>query len=71
VTDYGAMARATILAIVREAFPAGSDRAYQASELLALNQRRSSRRRFAPYDSIAATQAGRGRHSDAGAAGEP
>ena len=70
-TDYGAMARATILAVVREVFSPGSDRAYQPSELLALNQRRSSRRRFAPYDSIAAAQAGGGRHPDAGAASEP
>jgi hypothetical protein len=50
-TDYGAMARATILSIVREAFPAGSDVAYQSAQLLALNQRRSSRQPFAPYDS--------------------
>ncbi len=70
-TDYGAMARATILAVVREVFPAGTDRAYQPAELLALNQRRSSRRHFAPYDSIAAAQAGRGRHPDAGVAGGP
>ena len=70
-TDYGAMARATILSIVREVFPVGSDVAYQPSELLALNQRRSSRRRFAPYDAMAAAQAGRGRHPDAGAAVGP
>ena len=63
-TDYGAMARATILAIVREAFPAGSDRAYQPSELLALNERRSSRQRFAPYDPSPLTRA---RHPDGGA----
>jgi hypothetical protein len=49
-TDYGAMARATILSIVREAFPAGSDVAYSPAELLALNERRSSRQPFAPYD---------------------
>jgi hypothetical protein len=49
-TDYGAMARATILSIVREAFPAGSDVAYPPAELLALNERRSSRQAFAPYD---------------------
>ena len=66
-TDYGAMARATILAIVREAFPAGSDRAYQPTELLALNQRRSSRERFAPYDPSPMTRA---RHPDAGAPSE-
>jgi hypothetical protein len=63
-TDYGAMARATILAIVREAFPAGSDRAYQPSELLALNERRSSRQRFAPYDPSPLPRA---RHPDGGA----
>lgn len=68
-TDFGAMARATILAVVREVFPAGTDRAYQPAELLALNQRRSSRRHFAPYDAIAAAQAGPGRHPDAGVAG--
>lgn len=63
-TDYGAMARATILSIVREAFPVGSDRAYQPTELLALNERRSSRERFAPYDASPMTRA---RHPDAGA----
>jgi hypothetical protein len=63
-TDYGAMARATILAVVREAFPAGSERAYQPAELLAFNQRRSSRQRFAPYDSPSLN---RDRHPDAGA----
>jgi hypothetical protein len=64
LTDYGAMARATILSIVREAFPAGSDRAYQPTELLALNERRSSRERFAPYDPSPITRA---RHPDGGA----
>jgi hypothetical protein len=49
-TVNGAMARATLLAIAREAFPAGSDLAYPPAELLALNQRRSSRQPFAPYD---------------------
>jgi hypothetical protein len=63
-TDYGAMARATILAIVREAFPAGSEGAYQPTELLALNERRSSRQRFAPYDPSPLTRA---RHPDGGA----
>ena len=67
--DYGAMARATILAVVREVFPAGSERAYQPGELLALNHRRTSRRRFAPYDPIAA-ETKRGREPDAGAPGE-
>jgi hypothetical protein len=63
-TDYGAMARATILSIVRESFPLGSDRAYQPSELLAFNERRSSRQRFAPYDPIPLTVA---RQPDGGA----
>jgi hypothetical protein len=62
--DYGAMARATIVAIVREAYPAGSERAYQPTELLALNERRSSRERFAPYDPSPMTRA---RHPDGGA----
>jgi hypothetical protein len=66
--DYGAMARATIVAVVRDVFPAGTDRAYQPAELLALNQRRSSRQRFSPYDLI--QQVERGRHPDAGAPGE-
>jgi hypothetical protein len=48
--DYGAMARATVVSIVREAFPAGSDKAYSPSELLAFNERRSSRQRFDPYN---------------------
>jgi hypothetical protein len=63
-TDYGAMARATILSIVREAFPAGSDVAYPPAELLALNERRSSRQPFAPYDPRPMQ---RTRHPDAGA----
>jgi hypothetical protein len=63
-TDYGAMARATILSIVREAFPAGSDVAYPPAELLALNERRSSRQPFAPYDSRPMK---RTRHPDAAA----
>jgi hypothetical protein len=68
--DYGAMARATILAVVREVFPAGSDRAYQPAELLALNQRRSSRQRFSPYHPIPQAERGRARHPDAGAPSE-
>jgi len=48
-TDFGAMARATILSIAREAFPEGTSEAYQPAELLALNGRRSSAERFAPY----------------------
>ena len=62
-TDYNAMARATILSIAREAFPAGSDRAYQPAELLALNERRSSHQRFAPYDPSPMTRA---HHPDGG-----
>jgi hypothetical protein len=69
-TDYGAMARATILAIAREAFPAGGERAYQPAELLALNKRRSSRQRFAPYDPISPSSLKRDRHPDAGAPSE-
>jgi hypothetical protein len=61
--DYNAMARATILSIVREAFPAGSDRAYQPAELLALNERRSSHQRFAPYSPAPMTRA---HHPDGG-----
>jgi hypothetical protein len=63
-TDYNAMARATILSIVREAFPAGSDRAYLPAELLALNERRSSHQRFAPYDP---SPMARAHHPDGGA----
>ena len=63
-TDYGAMARATILSIIRQAFPEGSDVAYRPAELLALNGRRSSRQPFAPYDK---SPMKRPRHPDAGA----
>jgi hypothetical protein len=63
-TDYGAMARATIMSIAREAFPAGSDVAYQPADLLAFNGRRSSRQAFAPYDPSPMKRA---RHPDAGA----
>jgi hypothetical protein len=66
-TDYNAMARATILSIVREAFPAGSDRAYQPAELLALNDRRSSHQRFAPYDP---SPMARAHHPEGGASAE-
>jgi hypothetical protein len=47
--DYGVMARATIVSLVREVFPEGSDLAYRPAELVVLNQRRSSRQPFAPY----------------------
>jgi hypothetical protein len=63
-TDYGAMARATISSIIREAFPEGSELAYRPAELLAMNRRRSSRQPFAPYDPIPMKSA---RHPDAGA----
>jgi hypothetical protein len=48
-TDYGGMARAIILAAIREVFPSGSELAYQPIELVALNRRRTSEERFAPY----------------------
>ncbi len=63
-TDYGAMARATILSIIREAFPEGSEMAYRPTELLAMNRRRSSHQPFAPYDPSPMKGA---RHPDAGA----
>jgi hypothetical protein len=63
-TDYGAMARATILSVVRDVFPAGSEVAYQPAELLVINERRSSRQPFAPYDPSPMRRA---RHPDAGA----
>lgn len=43
------MARTTILAFVRRQLPPGSADAYRPEELLALNERRVSRERFAPY----------------------
>jgi hypothetical protein len=48
-SDYAAMARATITAIIRQAFPEGSALAYQPQELLALNSERTSSNKFAPY----------------------
>jgi hypothetical protein len=48
-SDYAAMARATITALIRQAFPEGSPLAYQPHELLALNERRTSSNKFAPY----------------------
>jgi hypothetical protein len=47
--DYGGMARAIILSTIREVFPAGGELAYQPAELVAMNRRRTSRERFAPY----------------------
>jgi hypothetical protein len=43
------MARATITAIIRQAFPESSSLAYQPHELLALNSQRTSSHKFAPY----------------------
>lgn len=48
-SDYAEMARATITAIIRQAFPQGSPLAYAPQELLALNSQRTSRLEFAPY----------------------
>lgn len=67
-SDYGVMARATILALVREVFPEGSELAYRPAELVALNGRRSSRQPFLPYQPSGATPP---RHPDAGAPAEP
>lgn len=43
-------ARATIVGFIRRRLPAGSAAAYPTAELEALNRRRTSHRRFAPYD---------------------
>jgi len=48
--DYGEKARSIILSAIRDLFPAGTDLGYSTSELLTLNERRTSRRRFAPYE---------------------
>ena len=48
--DYGEKARSIILSAIRELFPAGTDLGYSTAELLALNERRTSRKRFAPYE---------------------
>jgi hypothetical protein len=48
-SDYAAMARATITAIIRQSFPEDTPLAYQPQELLALNKQRASRQEFAPY----------------------
>ncbi len=67
-SDYGAMARATILAVVRAVFPEGTDLVYRPAELLALNGRRTSRGPFAPYT----VDGGKHRHRpDAGASPPP
>lgn len=46
----GALARATVLAYIRQHLPAGSAHAYTHEELLALNAVRVSREPFAPYE---------------------
>jgi hypothetical protein len=46
----GALARATVLAYIRQHLPAGSVHAYTPDELLALNAGRVSREPFAPYE---------------------
>lgn len=46
----GALARATVLAYIRQHLPAGSPHAYTPAELLALNAERVSREPFAPYE---------------------
>jgi len=48
-TAAGAKARAMIVRFIRDELPAGSDDAYPATELRALNGIRASRQRFAPY----------------------
>jgi hypothetical protein len=48
--DYGEKARSIIQSAIRELFPAGTDLGYSPAELLVLNERRTSRRRFAPYE---------------------
>lgn len=48
-SNYAAMARATITAIIRQTFPEGAPLAYQPQELLALNNQRTSGSKFAPY----------------------
>jgi hypothetical protein len=45
-----AMARATIVAFIRERLPAGGPDAFGPEELIALNARRRSKRPFAPYN---------------------
>lgn len=49
-TQAGVRARAAIEAFVRKTIPAGSPDAYPKDELSALNEGRTSRGRFAPYD---------------------
>ena len=63
--DYGSEARALILSAIRATFPEGGALAYQPGELVALNRRRSSGERFAPYERHTA----RARTSTGGAPG--
>jgi hypothetical protein len=56
--DLGAAARASILAFIRRAIPAGSGDAYTAAELTALNLRRVSRSLFDPYGTLTRPDAG-------------
>ncbi len=49
IARMGAMARATVLAFIRRALPAGSPHAYTEAELVAFNARRVSRESFSPY----------------------
>ncbi len=46
----GTRARAKVIAFIRRHLPAGSPDAFTARELVAMNERRNSRERFAPYD---------------------
>jgi hypothetical protein len=50
VVEHGRMARATIVAFVRRHLGAGTAHAYTTDELVALNARRQSTARFAPYE---------------------
>jgi hypothetical protein len=56
--DLGAAARATIVAFIRRAMPAGSGAAYTPAELTALNLRRVSRALFDPYGTLTRPDAG-------------
>ena len=50
--NLGAAARAGILAFIRRVFPPGTADAYTPAELVALNERRTSRNPFDPYGSF-------------------
>lgn len=49
LVDAGERARAALLRFISVELPSGSDDAYPAAEVRALNARRSSKQRFAPY----------------------